>query len=78
MRQSPDDQIVRIESELRAETLHSSTVREALGMKHLTACVTAFTTVPSSHFHLLHLTSGYVTWRFRLDTFFELPTLIQV
>src|SRR6266542_822846 len=31
MRQSPDDQIVRIESELREEQ-HSSTVREAPGM----------------------------------------------
>jgi hypothetical protein len=32
MRQSPNDQIVRIESELREETLHSSTVPEAPGM----------------------------------------------
>ncbi len=48
MRQSPDDQIVRIESELREETLHSSTVREAPGMSEAPhACVTAFTTVPS-------------------------------
>src|SRR5882762_10319252 len=43
MRQSPDDQIVHIESELREETLHSSTVREAPGMSkaphHLRHCI---------------------------------------